>query len=439
MSKITNIQIVRFIFAGLSCFTLGLFVLYLWNLVGFYEGADSDIAQKSLFLQVIREVKPKLEKVWKYGDIDELYQKGQIECPKDLGTNKNIDTNFLKCNSHFFHCYLEGKLNRPEDFKVKIGKKNYQVQANKIFKNKLYTDNRFVKNISQKVQGIQYPHPNGVLINLSVKEIPGFHASLFLKKDCHESLLPERVYAKKVAQDEWKWDNFGQNISFDTYPVSVQDVNDWIIEVRPELKSKVIIEKNKWGEYSTNLILAEQKEYCQYNSKQLMNSRVYAAATYLPNDLKNPTNLYIKLPPYPWSRNKKKSFLHLAKLGEVRNYLTKSNCKKSFTKECTDKYPELFFNTDSVSWSGFYSILGGFFESFDNKVNPDLNFKLSSKYFTMNSPYQQRGEIGRGSGESHGIKEFKWGRGRSRRKMNEVYANSEFKYGVQFRCMREIE
>jgi hypothetical protein len=268
----------------------------------------------------------------------------------------------------------------------------------------------------------------GLLIEFKDHEL-NKKRQIFLKDSCAEVLLPERKYGYPVDPAKvlgFYWDNVGKKIYVDQHLVTNREVAQWLkMDKEYKLKSpKVNITPDELP--SESLYGPDMKRFCQFKGKKLMKARYWYAAALNPGELSLQFPLKIFRYPYPWTKDKKKSFLYQS--GADDSYkLTELDCTKAYVKGCDvyknyDRYREL-----SLSWSGMKELLGGAFEHWDNDVNDAHNMKSSSRHFASSSVKHQLGHMGRWSKRGFNFRDYSWDE-------EDVV---DLKTGVAFRCFRE--
>jgi len=358
------------------------------------------IIRKKAAYEVFVEASLKLRDIWSRGDVKGLIRRGKLSCEKEFGKTKSIDPTFYKCNPHFLNCYIREKGIKALPF----------------------SNLKFVKVLNRsQTPGIKAPH-YGVLINL---EVGKFSFPLILQDFCHETLLPQRIYAYgayEKGREDWRWDNFNRLILVDRHLVTKRDFFEW-----KNLENK----KNLSADLSnpvTDLLPGEMKDFCASRGKQVINALVYDASTFFPGDLKRPKPFKIFRSPYPWSRQRIDSFLYSAK--RYADFSFKEEyCLKAFTSECVNKVNYSRFQYKSNSWIGLSNVLGGKMEYMENPLEPDKNLWASSFYYPITSDFHILGI--RENWDKSGFEPLHFNL--SKRPMKEPRS-----YEVGFRCMRYL-
>ncbi|MCO4752957.1 MAG: hypothetical protein KC478_00675 [Bacteriovoracaceae bacterium] len=304
--------------------------------------------QPNRFDQALEKLTIELEKRWLEGDIENSYPKIGFNCTGLVENEKNIHSSYFQCNAFYMRCFLQSKAN---------------------VKNPLSLGEKF-----SNFEFIYHGHDFDAQGNLGAKFIEKKSNQSFkikFRDTCSKITLAPSVYsASPEENDKYIWDNFGQKTQIDTQYVSVGDVLIWA-----NIKGIQTQTTRKHGP-STDLSFEQKKQYCAFRGGQLLQSRQFDAAVFLPSKAQN--NFVYKYP-YPWSKRRDA----IKKLGP-------KNCSKIFSRECSPESYE-FHSTYSPSWSGVYHSLGSYKESFDNKFYPPAKYKMSSKEFKLDSQWHRLG------------------------------------------------
>jgi hypothetical protein len=216
---------------------------------------------------------------------------------------------------------------------------------------------------------------------------------LILTDTCRDVYLPERIYGHGQAQKDSEgfiWDNFDRKIFIDKFYVSNQKVNEWR-QLTGQF-DKILKDRTKWPE-PAHLDLTEQKQYCDYFGKRLLESKLFDAATMTPQDTKDPLPIRIIRPQTPWHRDLSKTFLGMARIN-ADFQLTPLDCMLAQVQGCENK----LFTTDSASWMGMSYALGFYPESLINSIEPQKNLKVSSRALPASSTWHELGKRGNWKG-----------------------------------------
>lgn len=389
--------------------------------------------QEMKFHKILAQGSIKLLKIWQEGDIDNLWERGKINCKKFLGEYQGVPASYLRCNPDFLACFFEHK-----KIEVVYQKRKYSISAVRKFRKKgevkKIGGRSFYSIITRSnTDGVEIPN-YAVMVELKLDQ---FHKSLpvLLEDSCNNVFLPQRIYAygpydSDPESEDWRFDNFGQLIYIDKFLVTFRDLFDWY---QYDDKATVKLDKfpkdiELWKYPAIGLTISQMKDYCNFLGKQLMQAHLFDAATFLPGDYKNPRPKYTLRGPYPWSRRKKKEFLFKARL--TKNYPhKKSYCMKVFTKECLKKMKYPAREAGSNSWAGIFQVLGGYLEFFHNPLRPYENLKVSSFYLPISSIHHELGKRVDWDGEDFKEKNVK---------MDDNYdlAMTEQNLKIGFRCMK---
>lgn len=245
---------------------------------------------------------------------------------------------------------------------------------------------RFYELLKRPSPGINLNY--GYVIDLEVKELPGLSQPLILADTCRDTFLPERVYAygrgPQKKEKEFLWDNFDRKIFIDRFYVSNQQVNEWRL-LSGDL-SRLMTERDLWHQPAI-LPLSDQKKYCTYFGKRLLEAQLFDAATMAPVDTKDPRPEKMVYPQTPWTRDLSKSFLGMARINPDYQ-LSPLDCQLAQVKGCPS---DRFYSTDSATWIGMNFALGFYPESLRNPIEPKKNLKLSSKFLTASEDEHELG------------------------------------------------
>lgn len=287
-----------------------------------------------------------MEKRWLEGDVEELYERKSLNCPELISNDTKVHPSYFQCNPYYMQCFLRSL-------------------------NKKSSGSRF------QLEHTSFDENGNLIASFKDKKNKG-PLSLKFKDTCSKIRLKPSVYsASPVEGEKYVWDNIGQSIDIDAHYVNNGEVLIWANKINLTLPD------SPKHAPSTNLSHEQKKLYCAFKGGQLLQSRQFDAATFLPAKARN--NFVYKFP-YPWSKRK-----------DAIDRLGKKNCSKIFSKECSSEEYE-YHSTYGASWSGVYHSLGSFIESFDNKFLPLAKYKMSSKDFALDSPWHRLGV--RGSDES---------------------------------------
>lgn len=336
-----------------------------------------------LFAQVIESALPKILKLWREGD--QFLVSENLSCDDEIIFSKKVGRSYYQCQPHFWQCYWQGGVTKDPVVEVDLFGRKYHVVASADFDviPEFSKNDRFYKTV--KIPEFGYGH----LARLKVQEIPNVVQDLFLKDSCQGAPLPQRIYGYangknlKSKDEGFIWDNFNRNILIDRHYVSNQKLNEWYV-LKNE-NEKIIKDKNLWP-MPALLNLEEQRKYCNFFGKKLLEAKLFDAATMTPSDIKNPKPGFVFRPATPWQRDISRTFLGLSRINQDYQ-LTPLDCQLAQVGGC----PEKIFNTDSSSWIGINYGLGYYPESLENNIEPNKNLKASSRFVTASSPIHELG------------------------------------------------
>jgi hypothetical protein len=345
-----------------------------------------------LFTQVIEAARPAILKLWEQGDL--FFPKDGTQCSDEIQHEKNIGRSYYQCNPHFWQCFWMSGVKENPFLKVELYGQKFRLRAKNNFKSipAFSKSPRYYDLFKRESAGIDLNY--GYIVEIEVQEIPGLTQTMILSDSCRDTFLPERIYGhlkEKDANDNgFLWDNFNRNIFIDRFYVTNRQINEWRILTGHEDK----VEKNRknWPKPSF-ISLSEQKSYCEFYGKRLLEAKLFDAASMSPSDLKNPLPEKIYRPDTPWQRDMNKSFLGMARINPDYQ-LTPLDCQLAQVQGCAEKY----FTTDSATWMGFHFSLGFFSESLNNFINPKNNIKLSSRFYSPASSWHELGLFSEWSG-----------------------------------------
>lgn len=409
MINVPNSIISKFLFfVTFICLGVGVF-LYLKP----HKTSKSTFSGED-FAQVIEQVLPQVSQRWIEADKEGFFEKGLFNCPELISNKMNLGGNYFKCNSLYMECFFQkGAGNKETYFPAKLQDKIYKVYPRK-------QKSSFVSPMTTKKYQVEF----------SIEGEKSSSFSVVLEDVCKDTFLPENIYSEgSNKEDSEKWDNFGRKIYIDKNYVTNLDTDIW----RKLQGKKMKYGPKKWPKPSTELNLSERIKYCQFMGKQLLQSHILDAASFIPN--KNSVKQkFIYKPAYPWTKNTRKSFLFKAKKNDSFK-VTEKHCDRAYIKECNTLKPYKFFETNTATWIGLYSTLGGYMESVDNKFDLKKSLKPSSFYFSAKSIWHEIGKRAYWSGDGfgHSSFHFHWNFDDS----NTIEPDQKSDLKVAFRCMVE--
>ncbi len=349
---------------------------------------------EKLFAQVILAVQPQIQKLWEEGD--RLIKKNGLKCDAEVLFQQNVGRSYYQCQPHFWQCYWSGGVKKDPGLKIDLFGQTFHVRAKSSFQPipAYSADHRFYEIVKGPYQGLNFHY--GVLVELTLDEVPDLAWPVILTDTCRDVYLPERIYGygkldpKKVHED-FLWDNVHRKIFIDKFYVSNQQTNEW--RILTGATNKIVSDRSVWP-HPALLNSLEQKAYCSYWGKKVLEAKLFDAATMTPPDLKNTLPQRVPRPQTPWQRDIGKSFLGMSRINSDYQ-LTPLDCQLAQVKGCQEKY----YSTDSVTWMGMNFALGFYPEALVNHVEPSKNIKLSSKFLPPESPMHELGVLGGWKGE----------------------------------------
>lgn len=362
---------------------------------------------EKLFTQVIRAGMPEVLRLWEDGSA--FLPKNGPQCPEEIKFSPRVGSDYFRCQPHLWQCYWSGGLKeKSRSLEIEYFGRTYHLRALPVFPAiSAYSEKpRFYELITKTGKlGIR----EGMKIELEVAEFPGETQTVLLTDTCRDTYLPERIYGYGPRQKDpgFIWDNFDRKIFIDKHYVSNQRVNEW--KIQTGRMSEIVSDRELWP-WPAELSLDEQRAYCSFYGKRLLEAKLFDAATMQPVDLQNPRPQVIVRSQTPWQRDLSKTFLGTARINDDFQ-LTPLNCQLAQVTGC----PERVFTPDSVSWMGIHYGLGFFPESFENFIEPNKNLKLSSRFFPAGAKWHELGLRDKWSGE-----------------------RDKLKYPVAFRCYEEL-
>lgn len=320
---------------------IALTALTLWLVFGRMGAAKIDKNER--FYQELETLGALLDNRWRKGDAQGHYALAKFTCPELIENRQKIHPSYFQCNPHYLRCFVEGKAGEPAPEGFRLSNFDFDRRGNPVLK--------FIHAASGKEAHLKFLNTCG-----AVELAPGVYS------------------AGPLEGNAYLWDNHGQKILIDKRYVTNGEVAIW-----GQFSGDKELSAIKVGEYhkpSIDLSLEKKKAYCNFRGAQLLQSRYFDAAVFLPGKAKNN---YVYKFPYPWTKKKNA----ISELGE-------KDCSKIFSKECLEKDYE-FHSTFSPSWSGIYHALGSYAESFENKFLASANLKLSSMFLSLASPWHRLG------------------------------------------------
>ncbi len=366
---------------------LGIILLFLRSRPEAPVRAKRPETSGKLFTQVIETAIPKILKLWEEGDL--YFPKTGTKCDSEIVHQKFVGRSYYQCNPHFWQCYWEGGVKEDPSVEIDLFGQTFHIVARPVFDAiPSFSDKpRFMKLFKRKSSDIELSY--GFQVEVEVKEIPGKSQPMILTDSCRDTFLPQRIYGYSKPKDKrdkgFLWDNFDRHLFIDRFYVSNRQVNEWRL-LRGEI-SRLDLDRKKWP-MPALLSLNEQKSYCEFYGKRLLEAKLFDAAAMSPSDLKNSTPDTVYRPHTPWQRDLGKTFLGVARINPDYQ-LTPLDCQLAEVQGCLEKY----FTTDSATWMGMNYVLGFFPESLENTIEPGKTLKKSSRFFAPASPWHELGVL----------------------------------------------
>ena len=343
---------------------------------------------QALFAQVIQLAMPKIQKLWTEGD--QLIKKDSLQCPDEILFDKRVGRSYYQCQPHLWQCYWSGGLNGAGAITVDLFGETFHVRAKKSFNpiKEYSAEKRFYEIIKGPYQEMNFHY--GVIVELILDEVPDMSWPIILTDTCRDVYLPQRIYGygkidPKKNDQGFLWDNFDRHIFIDKFYVTNQMVNEWkVVNGRAR---EVITDRSQWSRPAL-LIGSEQKSYCSFWGKRVMEAHLFDAASMTPGDLKNPLAERVPRPQTPWQRDLSKTFLGMSRINPDYQ-LTPLDCQLAQVQGCNEKY----FSTDSVTWMGMNFSLGFYPEALVNTIEPVKNLKASSQFHPPQSEVHELGVL----------------------------------------------
>ena len=356
-------------------------------------------------LQRLLENSSEIHRIWNEGEDSREWGLVKKECLKHFGITTAFDESFLRCNPMLLQCnYLFNK------------KLNY-----KFVKPENGNDQKSYRYLTKSNSSHQGIGQSGYLFTLEDK-LSHKQLSILLTDQCQEVFLQNRIYAygeeviAKPSEDieDYRFDNFNQNIYIDRRLVMNYEINDWIDFGNQNFTKNIKrINSSELFLPATQLNYSQMENFCSFKGKQIMQAHLFDAATFLPMDMDDVMPKVNKRAPYYWSKKK----------GDY-----KEDCHLLYAEDCVNK-KKFQLNSSGPSWAGLLDSMGGVFEVFRNPIDPESNLKASSYYFNFKSPWHKLGFRAGWDGEGFDLRNFNF------KGLNPEVSVDKFQVG--FRCMRE--
>jgi hypothetical protein len=339
-----------------------------------------------------------IHRIWNEGEDSREWIQNKDQCLKYLNINKTFDESLLRCSPVVLVC--NNLFNKNLDYHL--------IKSD---------DDSYYRYLTRSNSAYVHMPQSGYLFTLEDNKSHK-RLNLLLEDHCQEVYLQNRAYAygeeiNERETEDYRFDNFGQNIYIDRHLTTNAELNEWIDfgnkEFTKGLKKKT---GNEMFLPATQLLEEQMNNFCSFKGKQLLMAHYFDAATFLPMDLTDLIPKKNNRSPYYWTK-KKSEF--------------KKDCNLVFAKECLAKPFRL--NSSGPTWAGLMDPMGGVFELMRNPIDPESNLKASSFYFNFPSPWHKLGFRAGWDGEGFDLRHFDF------KGINPDVSIEKFQVG--FRCMRE--
>ena len=400
----------RYILALFSLSICAVLLLVSWYLYPknklFTKKSDQFVQDKEALTRLLQN-SSEIHRLWNEGEESREWKTIRPECLKHFKISTAFDETLLRCNPMILQCNnLFNKKRNYHFIDLDAGREQTQ---------NIY---RYLSKSNSNHIGLgQGGYLFRIEDNLTHQKI-----DLLLADHCQEVFLQNRIYAygeevtgssSEVIED-YRFDNFNQNIYIDRHLVTNAEVNEWIKFGNPDHTNGLEkIEADGLFMPATQLNYFQMENYCSFKGKQILQAHYFDASTFLPMDLSEVMPKKNNRSPYYWTKKK----------SEFRE-----DCSMIYAQDCIKKQP-FRMNSTSPSWSGIQDAMGGTFEAFRNPIDPESNLKASSYYFNFKSPWHKLGFRANWDGEGFELRHFDF------KGINPEISIDKFKVG--FRCMRE--
>lgn len=394
---------------------VGLILIFLALLLYYFRFGDQFTNKGELFGQLQSSLLTQIKDRWEQGDLENYYYRNKFSCPDLIKNGENIDSEYLKCNPNYLECYLQGKAKVNPKISVKVDGKEFWL------------------NFKRSKEFVNVTKDDSVKLNATISSFADKEFSIELQNTCRDVYLPQRIYSAGGIDQNYVWDNFFQHIFIDRFYVTNLDVYLWkkVFNIKD---IDVSTDPSLWHLPSTDLTLKQRKRFCNSYGKQLLQSHVLDAASFVPSDINDHMPDHVYKFPYPWTKKINGIFLYEKKIGNDFN-ISQKDCTHAYVKDCL-KFKFKHFNTDSVSWMGVNYTLGYYMEVVENPFNSFQNLKASSFYFNSNSIWHEIGKRAHWDGEGFNLANFNF---KESIDSTQEFAPSEQILQVAFRCMKYRE
>jgi hypothetical protein len=379
-------------------------IIALWFLMQKNPGENlktDQFVQDKTALERLLQNSSEIQRLWTEGEDSREWNSWKSECLKLQKINSHFDESLLRCNPMLIECMAA--FNKKADFH---------------FVKQSEAPEKIYRYVTKSNSGHVHLSAPGYLFTIEDNQTKK-QLSLLLADNCQEVFLENRAYAygeevQGKESEDYRFDNFNQNIYIDRHLVTNAEVNQWIDFGNPDF-TKGLTKKS--GDDllmpATDLIEEQMLNYCSYKGKQLLLAHYFDAATFLPMDLKEVLPAKNNRSPYYWTK-KRSEF--------------KADCNLIYAQECPAK-KSFQLNATAPTWAGVTDAMGGVMEAFRNPIDPESNLKASSFYFNFKSQWHRLGFRAGWDGEGFALRNFDF------KGFNPEISIEKFQVG--FRCMRE--
>ena len=352
------------------------------------------MSQEKLFAQVIKAALPEVKKLWEDGDDFLPQNKESINCPEEISFRPDVGRSYYQCQPHVWQCFWQGGLKPNPSIEVSVSGETFHVRAtaHAPAQPAVSSHARFIELTKRVGEGLKQNY--GYVVELEVRELPGLSQMVLLTDTCRDTYLPQRIYGYGQVDNKksegFLWDNFNRHIFIDKFYVSNQQFNDYLIATKS--LGPIVDDRKLWPEPAA-VSADQQKAYCSYFGKRVLEAKLFDAATMTPTDAKNPFPERVIRPATPWQRDLGRTFLGMSRINPDYQ-LSPLDCQLAQVKGCAPK----FFTTDSATWMGMNFGLGFYPEHLPNSIEPLKNLKVSSRFELASSPWHELGKRATWSG-----------------------------------------
>ena len=233
----------------------------------FPRKTDQYIQEKEALVRLLQN-SSEIHRLWSEGEDSREWSLVKQECLNYFKMTKTFDESLLRCNPMLIQCnYL---------FNPKLNYRLVTPAAGLDQNTKLY---RYLTKSNNAHMGLEQ---SGYLFTIEDK-ISHKQLNLLLEDQCHEVFLPNRIYAygeeiigARDDGEDYRFDNFNQNIYIDRKLVTNAEVNDWIdfgnANVTENLKKR---EGDELLMPATHLTYSQMENFCSSRGKQIMQAHYF--------------------------------------------------------------------------------------------------------------------------------------------------------------------